>query len=58
MQGELEQLVLYQVYHNFCCSTRVYASVLVPEATRGKGSAKLWRPWTPAMAVGWTDHVW
>jgi len=32
--------------------------LLVPEATNGKGSAKVWRPYTPAMAAGLTDHVW
>jgi hypothetical protein len=29
-----------------------------PVPTKGHGSAKGWRPWTPAMAAGWTDHVW
>ena len=32
--------------------------LLIPEATNGSGSAKLWRPCTPAMAAGLTDHVW
>ena len=32
--------------------------LLVPEPTTGAGSAKVWRPWTPAMAAGVTDHVW
>jgi len=32
--------------------------VPVPEVTNGNGSAKLWRPCTPAMAAGLTDHVW
>jgi hypothetical protein len=32
--------------------------LLVPEATNGTGSAKVWRPYTPAMAAGLTDHVW
>jgi hypothetical protein len=32
--------------------------LLVPEPTNGSGSAKLWRPCTPAMAAGLTDHVW
>ena len=32
--------------------------LLVPEATNGRGSAKVWRPCTPAMAAGLTDHVW
>ena len=26
--------------------------------TNGTGSAKVWRPCTPAMAAGLTDHVW
>ncbi len=30
----------------------------VPEPTRGSGSARQWRPVTPAMAAGMTDHVW
>jgi transposase len=29
-----------------------------PMATNGKGSAKVGRPCTPAMAAGLTDHVW
>jgi hypothetical protein len=28
------------------------------EPTNGRGSAKLWRPYTPAMAAGLTDRVW
>jgi hypothetical protein len=32
--------------------------LLVLEPTNGSGSAKLWRPCTPAMAAGLTDHVW
>jgi hypothetical protein len=27
-------------------------------ATNGRGAAKVWRPCTPAMAAGVTDHVW
>jgi IS1 family transposase len=61
-QGEddlLDRLVLFQTYHNF---VRPHASLrqplLVPEATNGTGSAKVWRPYTPAMAAGLTDHVW
>jgi hypothetical protein len=30
----------------------------VPEPTHGTGSAKLWRPCTPALTAGLTDHVW
>lgn len=29
-----------------------------PESTRGSGSKKKWKPVTPAMAAGITDHVW
>jgi hypothetical protein len=29
-----------------------------PEPTNGTGSTKQWRPCTPAMAAGLTDHVW
>lgn len=29
-----------------------------PEPTRGSGSYRRWRPVTPAMAAGITDHVW
>src|SRR6266702_2210545 len=29
-----------------------------PLPTNGTGSAKQWRPCTPAMAAGLTDHVW
>jgi len=30
----------------------------IPESTHGKGSPRRWRPVTPAMAAGITDHVW
>ena len=30
----------------------------IPEPTRGTGSARRWRPITPAMTAGITDHVW
>jgi hypothetical protein len=54
-----QQLVLFQVYHNFVlphASLRQALAEAVP--THGQGSAKVWRPWTPAMAAGLTDHVW
>jgi IS1 family transposase len=57
--GVRHQLVLFQTYHNFClphASLRVPLAAPVP--TNGTGSAKLGRPWTPAMAAGLTDHVW
>ena len=29
-----------------------------PELTRGTGTPKKWKPVTPTMAAGTTDHVW
>ncbi|SRR6266511_4358190 len=57
--GLRQQLALYQTYHNFClahASLRQPLPQLLP--THGTGSAKQWRPWTPAMAAGLTNHVW
>jgi IS1 family transposase len=57
--GWLDQLALFQTYHNFVLP---HASLrqpsLIPKVTNGSGSAKVWRPCTPAMAAGLTDHVW
>jgi IS1 family transposase len=57
--GVRHQLVRFQAYHNFCLP---HASLRVPLAapvsTNGTGSAKQWRPCTPAMAAGLTDRVW
>jgi hypothetical protein len=57
--GLRQQLVLYHVYHNFCLP---HASLRVPlpqpEPTHGSGSVKAWRPCSPAMAAGLTDHRW
>jgi hypothetical protein len=58
-EGLLDQLALFQTYHNFVLPhASLRLPLLVPEVTNGSGSAKLWRPCTPAMAVGLTDHVW
>src|SRR4029434_8120974 len=57
--GVRQQLGVYQVYYNFCLPhSSLRQSLPVPEATNGSGSAKVWRPCTPAMAAGLTDHVW
>ena len=54
-----QQLVLFQVYHNFVLPHSSLRQALPqPEPTNGTGSAKLWQPRTPAMAAGLTDHVW
>src|SRR5262249_10345026 len=61
-QGEdslLDRLTLFQTYHNLVVP---HASLrqpwLLPEVANGRASAKVWRPCTPAMAAGLTDHVW
>jgi hypothetical protein len=57
--GLRQQLVLYHVYYNFWlphASLRQALAESIP--THGSGSAKVWRPCTPAMAAGLTDHVW
>jgi IS1 family transposase len=57
--GLRQQLAVYQVYHNFCLShVSLRVPLPQPEPTNGTGSAKRWRPCTPAMAAGLTDHVW
>ena len=61
-QGEAglqQQLMLFQVYHNFVLPhASLRQPLLIPQPTNGRGSAKVWRPCTPAMAAGLTDHVW
>jgi IS1 family transposase len=61
-QGEAglrDQLVLFQTYHNFVVPHASLCQALaIPEPTHGTGSTRLWRPCTPAMAAGLTDHVW
>jgi IS1 family transposase len=57
--GLRQQLVVYHTYYNFCLPhSSLRQPLLVPEPTNGCGSAKLWRPCTPAMAAGLTNHVW
>jgi IS1 family transposase len=57
--GVRHQLSLYQSYYNFCLPHSSLRQPLpLPEPTKGTGSAKQWRPCTPAMAAGLTDRVW
>jgi IS1 family transposase len=57
--GLRQELTLYQVYYNFCLPHASLRQPLPqPLSTNGTGSAKQWRPCTPAMAAGLTDHVW
>jgi IS1 family transposase len=57
--GLRQQLALYHTYYNFCLPHASLRQAL-PESlpTNGTGSAKHWRPRTPAMAAGLTDHIW
>ena len=56
--GVRQQLGLYHVYDNFCFPhASLCQPLLQPEPTHGSGSVKRWRPRTPAMAAGLTDHV-
>jgi IS1 family transposase len=54
-----QQLALFQVYYNFVLPhASLRQPLAAPVPTQGAGSAKVWRPCTPAMAAGLTDHVW
>ena len=54
------QLALALNYYHFCCPHRGLREKLKrPIPTKnGHGTPKRWRPITPAMAAGFTDHVW
>jgi hypothetical protein len=58
-EGLRQPLALFHGYDNVCL---LHVSVRQPrpppERTNGTGSARQWRPCTPAMAAGLTDHVW
>jgi len=57
--GVRQQLALYHVYYNFVLPhSSLRQPLAAPEPTNGSGSARQWRPCTPAMAAGLTDRVW
>jgi hypothetical protein len=57
--GVRQQLGVYHAYDHFCLPhARLRQPLPQPVPTHGAGSAKLWQPWTPAMAAGLTEHVW
>jgi len=57
--GLQHQLAVFHAYHNFVLPhASLRQPLLIPELTKGRGSAKVWRPCTPAMVAGLTDHVW
>jgi IS1 family transposase/transposase-like protein len=45
-------------YHLVLPHQSLQEELPIPEPTRGAGSPRKWRPVTPAMAAGLTDHVW
>ena len=57
--GLSQPLGLFQAYHDFVLPhASVRQALAEPVPTNGTGSTKMWRPCTPAMAAGLTDHVW
>jgi IS1 family transposase len=57
-EGLSHQLALFQGYHNFVLPHASLRQALAePLPTNGTGSARVWRPRTPAMAAGLTDHA-
>jgi hypothetical protein len=61
-QGETgwrDQVALFQVYHTCVLPpASLHQALVEPIPTNGTGSAQVWRPCTPAMAAGLTDHGW
>src|SRR3989442_6632651 len=54
-EGLRQQLVLFQVYHNFVLPhASVRQALAEPVPTNGGGAAKPWLPCTPALAAGLT----
>ena len=54
-----KQLWLSFAYYHFCLPHLSLRRPLdEPEPTRGAGSPRKWKPVTPAMEAGLTDHVW
>jgi IS1 family transposase len=57
--GVRQQLVRYHVYDHFVLPhASLRLPLAEPIATNGTGSARVWKPYTLAMAAGLTDHVW
>jgi hypothetical protein len=57
--GLRQQLAVSHAYYNFCLPhTSLRQALPHPVPTNATGSAKQWRPCTPAMRAGLTDRVW
>lgn len=53
------QLHLSLGYYHFCWAHGgLRQEIIPPVPTKGNGSPKKWRPVTPAIAIGVTDHPW
>jgi hypothetical protein len=58
-EGLYHQLAVLHVYYNFVLPPASWRQPLpIPTPTKGTGSARQWRPQTPAMAAGLTHWVW
>jgi len=55
---EKQLWVFLAYYHLVLPHKRLQEPLPTPEPTRGCGSPRQWRPVTPAMAAGMTDHIW
>jgi IS1 family transposase len=55
---ERQLWVALAYYHLVLPHASLRMALADPEPTRGTGSARRWRPVTPAMAAGLTNHVW
>ena len=56
--GLQQPLAVYHGYYNFCLPhASVRQPLPQPLPPNGTGSAKPWRPWTPALAAGLTEQV-
>jgi hypothetical protein len=57
--GLRQQVAVFHCDYNFCLPHASVRRLLSqPEPAHGCGLATQWRPCTPAMAAGLTDHVW
>jgi len=58
-RGVRQHLALSHLYYKFCLPHASLRLLLPqPAPTKGLGSATRWRPCTPAVAAGLTDHGW
>jgi hypothetical protein len=55
---ERQLWVALAYYHLVLPHASLRMALAEPQPTRGTGSTRRWRPITPAMAAGVTNHVW